>query len=156
MACKHFSHLRGAKIALCFHYAVPVQVCSSQRLARCGLTLPSSGHAPAGHTWPSFHSGPSVSCRREPLMSNVRRRKYQPSRTQSAERNRNLNMRDSRWVFIEITQADTQVTPLNVANWRPSSSISAEHSTRSFTNSTFTMNWGSPSKTYRVEPSERR
>jgi hypothetical protein len=37
------------------------------------LTLRSSGHAPAGHAWPSFHSGPCVACRHVPLSSNVRR-----------------------------------------------------------------------------------
>ena len=45
----------------------------SSRLKRRRLTLPSSGPPPAGHTWPSFHSGPSASCRFRPLMSNVRR-----------------------------------------------------------------------------------
>jgi len=38
------------------------------RLTKRGLTLPSSGPATAGHTWPSFHSGPSVPCRCGPLM----------------------------------------------------------------------------------------
>ena len=37
------------------------------------LTLPSNGLAPATRAWPSFHSGPSPRCLREPLMSNVRR-----------------------------------------------------------------------------------
>ena len=41
----------------------------------CGLTLRSSGLAPAGRLWPSFHSGPKPSCRRQPLTLNVRRRK---------------------------------------------------------------------------------
>ena len=40
------------------------------------LTLPSSGLAPAAQAWPSFHSGPSPCCLREPLMSNVRRRTH--------------------------------------------------------------------------------
>ena len=39
-----------------------------------GLTLRSSGAPAAGHAWPSFHSGPSASCRCRPLSSNVRRR----------------------------------------------------------------------------------
>ena len=39
------------------------------------LTLPSSGLAPAAQAWPSFHSGPIPRRLREPLMSNVRRRK---------------------------------------------------------------------------------
>ena len=39
---------------------------------QCGLTLPSSGLAPAWRFRPSFHSGPYAPCRREPLMSNVR------------------------------------------------------------------------------------
>ena len=38
----------------------------------CGLTLRSSGLAPAGRLWPSFHSGPKPSCRRQPLTLNVR------------------------------------------------------------------------------------
>ena len=38
----------------------------------CNLTQRSSGHAPAGRCRPSFHSGPSPRCLREPLMSNVR------------------------------------------------------------------------------------
>ena len=38
-----------------------------------GLTLRSSGLAPAGRLWPSFHSGPKPSCRRQPLTLNVRR-----------------------------------------------------------------------------------
>ena len=37
------------------------------------LTLPSSGLAPAWRFRPSLHSGPCAPCRREPLMSNVRR-----------------------------------------------------------------------------------
>ena len=41
----------------------------------CGLTLPSSGLAPAAQAWPSFHSGPSPCRLREPLMSNVGRHK---------------------------------------------------------------------------------
>ena len=41
----------------------------------CRLTLPSSGLATAAQAWPSFHSGTSPRCLREPLMSNVRRRK---------------------------------------------------------------------------------
>ena len=45
-------------------------------MQRCGLTLPSSGLAPAARVWPSFHSGPSPRHLREPLMSNVRRREY--------------------------------------------------------------------------------
>ena len=44
---------------------------------QCGLTLPSSGLAPAAQAWPSFHSGPSPRCLREPLMSNVRRQRTQ-------------------------------------------------------------------------------
>ena len=43
---------------------------SSHKLVR--LTLPSSGHAPAGRFRPSFHSGPYAPCRFRPLMSNVR------------------------------------------------------------------------------------
>ena len=41
---------------------------------RCGrgLTLPSSGLAPAGRFRPSFHSRPYAPCLREPLKSNVR------------------------------------------------------------------------------------
>ena len=42
------------------------------RLPKRGLTLPSSGLAPAWRFRPSFHSGPYAPCRREPLMSNVR------------------------------------------------------------------------------------
>ena len=42
-------------------------------MAQRGLTLPSSGLAPAAQAWPSFHSGPSPRRFREPLMSNVRR-----------------------------------------------------------------------------------
>mgnify|MGYP006382793439 CR=1 FL=1 len=38
------------------------------------LTHRSSGHAPACRSRPSFHSGPSTSCRRVPLSSNVRPR----------------------------------------------------------------------------------
>ena len=41
----------------------------------CGLTLRSSGLAPAGRLWPSFHSGPKPSCRRQPLTLNVRPQK---------------------------------------------------------------------------------
>ena len=41
------------------------------------LTLPSSGLAPAAQAWPSIHSGPSLRRLREPLMSNVRRRKQE-------------------------------------------------------------------------------
>ena len=42
----------------------------------CGAyTLRSRGLAPAGRLWPPFHSGPHAPCRREPLMSNVRRHK---------------------------------------------------------------------------------
>ena len=41
-----------------------------------GLTLSSSGLAPAWRFRPSFHSGPYAPCRREPLMSNVRPRKH--------------------------------------------------------------------------------
>ena len=40
--------------------------------AQCGLTLPSSGLAPAGSFRPSFHSRPYAACLRSPLMSNVR------------------------------------------------------------------------------------
>ena len=40
---------------------------------KCALTLPSSGLAPAWRFRPSLHSGPCAPCRREPLMSNVRR-----------------------------------------------------------------------------------
>ena len=43
--------------------------------SRRGLTHRSSGLAPAGRLWPSFHSGPNPPCLREPLNSNVRRRK---------------------------------------------------------------------------------
>ena len=47
---------------------------STHQGAECGLTLPSSGLAPAAQPWPSFHSGPSLRCLREPLMSNVGQR----------------------------------------------------------------------------------
>ena len=46
-----------------------------QRFHQRRLTLPSSGLAPAAQAWPSFHSGPILRRHREPLMSNVRRRK---------------------------------------------------------------------------------
>ena len=46
--------------------------CKACGVVHQGLTHRSSGLAPAGHFRPSFHSGPYVSCRREPLTSNVR------------------------------------------------------------------------------------
>lgn len=52
------------------HSSVAV-VCKRLAVATCALTLPSSGHATAGHAWPSFHSGPRASRRCVPLMSNV-------------------------------------------------------------------------------------
>ena len=54
---------------------------SSGVSGKCGLTLRSSGRATAARFRPSFHSGPYAPCRREPLMSNVSRRK-QPAPVQ--------------------------------------------------------------------------
>ena len=51
------------------------------------ITVPSSGLAPAEQAWPSFHSGPILRRLREPLMSNVRRRKREElSQVQSIPR----------------------------------------------------------------------
>ena len=49
----------------------------------CGLTLPSSGLAPAAQAWPSFHSWPNLRRLHEPLMSNVRRRQNMGSSVQA-------------------------------------------------------------------------
>ena len=46
--------------------------CFARFSSTTGLTLRSSGLAPAGRYRPSFHSGPYAACLREPLNSNVR------------------------------------------------------------------------------------
>ena len=65
--CKTLRSLCGT-----MHGGLPVFATQSQLPRECGLTLPSSGLAPAAQAWPSFHSGQSLRRLREPLMSHVR------------------------------------------------------------------------------------
>ena len=73
-----------------------------ERLDERGLTLRSSGRAPAVRLWPSFHSGPKPSCLRAPLNSNVRRHDAKARGTSPAQRQPHLKesgMRLSLLVF---------------------------------------------------------
>ena len=80
-SCPSLAVRRGGRSACCTRLlahrsrSVPQERQRWEWRGQCGLTLPSSGLAPAAQAWPSFHSGPSPHRLREPLMSNVRRHK---------------------------------------------------------------------------------